>query len=489
MSMSVFKSGKKRKPLHFLWGIMLAAVGLLAVVVYSRRGSGNLQEDDGRMAEDLARLSAQSYESVLLSMHSTQSFQEEDFSVFLNQDALIASHCILDLAELSDYLDCVFRSGNGISHVYLSLDPELLWNAAGGNSRRWSRSLSEYLYPYIEAHPDVPFEILLPYPYIDYWLSFSEKKLDSLLTLYRSLVDGLCAYPNVKTYFPGQEFWLMINPDNYEESLFDVNEIVAQKLFLYTFCDAVYQITPQNGEDVLRSLRETILREKNSPTRYPDLSGWSLVLFGDSILGNFDGSYSIPGYINGLSGATVYNYAVGGSSASLRSEKGSDFPMVADSFLAGDSLVSKGCRVFSHGEAPEGAEGRKLCFLINFGINDYLSGTPLENPSDPFDITTYKGALRTYVSRLQADFPDACYILISPTHIINQEGDIPLADYCSALQEISEEMDTFYLDNYDSFVITQDNLWDYLSDGYHPNERGRLAMAADIMYFMEENLP
>ena len=50
-------------------------------------------------------------------------------------------------------------------------------------------------------------------------------------------------------------------------------------------------------------------------------------------------------------------------------------------------------------------------------------------------------------------------------------------------------MDTFYLDNYDSFVITQDNLWDYLSDGYHPNERGRLAMAADIMYFMEENLP
>ena len=50
-------------------------------------------------------------------------------------------------------------------------------------------------------------------------------------------------------------------------------------------------------------------------------------------------------------------------------------------------------------------------------------------------------------------------------------------------------MNLFFIDNYNDFVITQDNLWDYLSDGYHPNEKGRLAIAANIMYFMEENLP
>ena len=180
---------RKKKSLYIFICILLPAIGVAAFLAAGLRDrtADSLPPADGKMAAELAQLSEGTYDSVLLSMHSTQSFQEEDFSVFLNQDALIASHCILDLAELSDYLDCVFRSGNGISHVYLSLDPELLWNAAGGNSRSWSRSLSEYLYPYIEAHPDVPFEALLPYPYIDYWLSFSEKKLDSLLTLYRSL--------------------------------------------------------------------------------------------------------------------------------------------------------------------------------------------------------------------------------------------------------------------------------------------------------------
>ena len=493
--MLTYNTDKQKKLSAFLWFPLLAAAGLLAFIIYTRSeaASYNLSEDDGRMTADLAQFSTENYESILLSMHSTQNFRKEDYSLFLNQDILIASHCLLNMEEFSGYLDCAFRSGNEVSHVYLSLDPELLWNAVGKSSRKWNRNLADYLYLYIENHPNVSFEVLLPYPYINYWLSFSEKKLDTLLAVYHNLVDGLCAYPNVKVYFPGEEYWLMVNPGNYENSLFDANEVIAQKLFLYTFCDSLYQITPENEADMWDTLRTIIAREKSSPTHYPDLSDWCLVFFGDSILGNFEGSYSIPGYINGLSNAVVYNYAIGGSSASLRTENGYDFPNVMDSFFTDDILISNGHAMFCPAGAQDGElEGRKLCFVINFGINDFLSCTPLDNPADPFDPSTYKGALRACISRLQGDFPDAYIILVSPTHIICDDTEQPghsLAAYNKALEEISGEMNLFFIDNYNDFVITQDNLWDYLSDGYHPNEKGRLAIAANIMYFMEENLP
>ena len=44
----------------------------------------------------------------------------------------------------------------------------------------------------------------------------------------------------------------------------------------------------------------------------------------------------------------------------------------------------------------------------------------------------------------------------------------------------------YFIDNYHDFIITEDNLSDYLPDGCHPNEEGRLGMAVRIMDFMED---
>ena len=77
---------------------------------------------------------------------------------------------------------------------------------------------------------------------------------------------------------------------------------------------------------------------------------------------------------------------------------------------------------------------------------------------------------------------------MSPTRlgVVPQRQAAALTDYIRALEELSQEMDLYFIDNYHDFIITEDNLSDYLPDGCHPNEEGRLGMAVRIMDFMED---
>lgn len=488
--MSNFSSRKKRLFIFICVFLPLAiAVGAWGAKSLCGRSANDPPPDDGRMEEDLARLSRESYDSVLISMHSSRNFTSEDFWTYLNRNTLIASHTLLNVEELSRYLDCLLSSGNEVSHVYLCLDPELLWKTVGRKSAAWNSALADHLYSYIENYPDISFEVLLPYPHMDYWLSLSQKELDTLLTVYHTFVVGLSAYPNSKTYFPGGLYWLMVNPGNYEDTLFDANAVITQKLFLMAFCDGLYQVTAQNGDACWNALREIIARETETPSRYPDLSDWRLVFFGDSIFGNFPGSYSVPGYVSGLSDAVSYNCAIGGSSASQRPDNDRDFPAVIDGFFAENKLLlNDGSEMLYPDEFEKDDNKEKnICFIINFGTNDYFSGCAVENPQDPLDRTTYTGALRYCISRLQERFPNACYVLVSPTRlgVTTDSQRYPLTDYVTALEETAREMGVCFIDNYNDFVITEDNITDYLSDGCHPNEDGRLAMALRIMNFID----
>lgn len=481
--------------------LLLATVAAVAAVrlipKYISVSGDNIRISDDKMEADLERLSGETYDSILISMHSTEPFSEEDFVSFRGLDTVVASHTLLNTEELSAYFDCILRSGNTLSNVYLCLDPELLWINASEKTENWERSLTSGLYSYIRSNPGISFEILLPYPHISYWLNFNQKDLDILLSVYLTLINELSSYPNTKTFFPGVEEWLIINPGNYDISSFDANEIVTNKLFLYTFCDCVYQVTPENESLFLDSLLSVVERERNTPTHYPDLSDLYIVFLGDSILGNYAGSISIPGYVSCLSDAFFCNFAVGGATAAFRSENGSDFPNIIDRILTEHTSEQDGRSVFMSGEADaEDLSGKKLCFVINYGFNDYFNGTPVEDPENPGNITSYKGSLRTGISRLQAVFPDACYIIMSPTHTArfgddaktgSEAGDIFPA-YIEAAQELAAEMNLYFLDNYNDFVVTEENLDVYLSDGCHPNERGRLAIAVSLMNFIEENV-
>ncbi len=455
--------------------ILLSAATAVLFLFILYRLKVNSIDTNAQTKQTLLRLSTESYESVLLSMHSPQSFRKEDFAYYRGHNTLVVEHAVLNTEELSRYLEQIFLSENEVSNLFLCLDPEILWLEAKEKTSRWSKNLAENLYSYIDSHPDVTFEVLLPSPYIDYWLSFSEDALSDLLGVYHTLVNELSAYSNAKVYFPGYEYWLMINPGNYTLPPFDMNETLAQQLIRYTFCDGAYQITPLNEDFFWNSLRAAIRQEQESPAFYPDLSGWRLVFFGDSIFATSSGSLSIPGYISGLSHAAATNLAVGGSSAVT------NFSSAADSFLSEET--PKLCQ-------------QKLCFIINYGFNDYFNGVPLENTSDLYDSATYKGSLRSCILRLQAAYPDACFILVAPTHtafydngtMIPGENGAVLEAYVNAAEEISKEMGTHFIDNYHNFVINEETINDYLSDGCHPNEKGRLAIACRIMEYINDFL-
>lgn len=484
-------------------GILLAAaLAFTAFLLYRNNCSTSpspiLQEDDGKKAADLQRLSEETYSAVLLSMHSTANYREEDFLRYRGLDTLVAAHALLNTEELSEYLDCIFRSGNAVSDLYLCPDPELLWEASGQKAGIWEKKLKQDLYSHIKAHPDITFSVLLPHPYIGYWLELDEDSLDGVFTLYRTLINGLSAYPNARTFFPGAQDWLTLNPDNYADTFFDTNEVITESMLLHVFCDGDYAITPENEDNFWTSLRETIAREKISPTRHTDLSGWCLVFFGDSILGNYPGSFSIPGYVTGLSDAVSFNYAVSGTSASsIANVDRPDFPTIVYDFLEKNTTLSGNVYRFTpEGSPASGLADKKLCFLISYGFNDYFDGAPVENPQDPYDIHSFKGGLRTCIARLQETFPHAAYVLMTPTHTSafqsgtesnNENGD-RFPDYINAVREIAGETGAFLLDNYNDFVITEENLDEYLADGIHPNETGRLAIACRIIDFIEKEM-
>ena len=193
--------------------------------------------------------------------------------------------------------------------------------------------------------------------------------------------------------------------------------------------------------------------------------------------------------MTGLSGAATYNFAVGGGSATYHGENDCDFPNVIQRFLKENLSDTAGGKVFAPGgNTIDDLDNKKMCIVINFGLNDYFTGSLIENPADPDDTASYKGGLRACIARLRENFPHAAYIVMSPTHtgFFSNGRDIqspqggPLSAYVDAAEAAALETGAYFLDNYNDFVITDENLWDYLGDGCHPNENGHLAIAAQL---------
>ena len=106
--------------------------------------------------------------------------------------------------------------------------------------------------------------------------------------------------------------------------------------------------------------------------------------------------------------------------------------------------------------------------------------------SDPYDITSFSGALRTSISRLKEAYPNACILLSAPnytsyhsngTEIQTEAGGV-VTDYVNAVLTIAAENNCLVLNNYTEAGINAENHTVYLSDGCHPNERGRFIVGS-----------
>lgn len=96
------------------------------------------------------------------------------------------------------------------------------------------------------------------------------------------------------------------------------------------------------------------------------------------------------------------------------------FVIAVDTFLKQDPTVLREDTVYRtslEAYLNDDHRGRRLCFVINYGLNDYFSGYAVDDPEDPYDTVTYCGALRTGIRSLQEAYPDALILLAAPNYI------------------------------------------------------------------------
>jgi hypothetical protein len=503
--MVTYKTRKITKLLIFACMALIIAAGTF--VIYAYFHFVHFTSDDVRKA-DIESFNAGDFEEVIISMLPPEYFDENDIGGFTGKSTAKASHMFTNMYDIKSFLDDMTVSPK---NVYLVIDPVKISAEYGYHASLYARMYNSTLLAVMRSHPDTSYKVLLSYYSLDYWKSLSETEVDKTLSAYRDFLNIFYGEPNAVIYYVGAEEWLIANPENYEAP--DVcNESVSNQIVALTLQDDSYILTPLNMEkqfDAVKSLvadlsTDELLADRNLAQK-PDLSYMDIVFFGDSVIGNFTDSTSIPGVVAGLSGARTYNMGVGGATATCQYEDAPNAITTVEAFLSADSSF------FSEGQqAKYGIEDyyadhetdseRDICFVINYGFNDYFGGMPIEEwKSDStdmadgeYDTASYKGALKAAVMKLRSAFPECRIVLMTPGYCsYYRSGTIPkssdggmLEEYVNAVIDVADEMGVECIDNYHNLGINAFNHGRYLSDGCHPNTMGRYIMAWYIVDYL-----
>ncbi len=455
---------------------------------------------DAQRASDLARINEEKPEGIMLSMMPTESYNAEDMGHFLGITAIKAEHRVENLYDIRDFLNALEESPDV---VYLALDPVFIASRYGYHASFYERAYADTLLSAVRENADTSYRILLSYYSLAYWKTLSDKEREDAISAYRDFVNIFQAEPNVAVHFMGAEEWLIANPDNYETKN-SCNEPVTRYLIAITIASNNYKLNPENMEEKFSMIR-TMAEGKSTdpllaycePSAYPDLSDTDIVFFGDSVIGNFRGSSSIPGVVAGLSGAKTYNLGIGGTTATYRGGAGDVSLLgVVEAFLNQNSSLFQGdyeqgaqdMKAFYDSRAGEG-KSRDTYFIISFGLNDYFNGLPVDVPASDDERFCYAGALRAAVVRLREGYPESRIILMTPNYSaefhggmdINAPGGGQLSEYADAVFRVAAEMDAEVIDNFGGVGINADNMGAYITDGTHPNERGRYVIGRYIV--------
>lgn len=500
--MSRGQEGQKQKGKVLLCLIIILAAAVSISVLYFYFCAIHYTADEIR-ALDIAQINERDPECLLLSMLPAEQFNEEDFEYFRGISTVKASHRFENLYDIRDFFDALEVSQK---QVYLVIDPAFIGSCYGFHASLYGRAYKDTLLTAVKENADTTYEILLPYYSLKYWKELSEKEREDMISSYRDFVNIFCGEPNVMFYFLGAEEWLIANPANYETEN-SCNKEVTRTIVAFTFRDDTYRLTVENMEDRFQVIRELAGDKSSDPLlagydlgMSADLSDMDIVFFGDSVIGNFTDSTSIPGVVAGLSGASVYNFGVGGTTAAFRGdpEEMSLLPVV-EAFLGGDlSALSDEHHIKRDMEeyisGHDGGESRSTCFILNFGLNDYFVGMPVYSQTPEDGRSCYEGALRSAVTLLKKASPDCRIILMTPNYSVEFRGgtDIQspaggtLSDYAEAVWDVARQEQVEVIDNFKESGIDADNVWTYISDGTHPNELGRYIIGRRIVRHLYE---
>lgn len=466
------KQTRKQKKFFLLAGIIIGLCILTAILLVC------LFPKNKRA--DLKRLSTECYDSVFLSMYPIDNFYEEDFTYWRGMTLVKADYNLPSFSSLKTYLNVIGKSGNTISTIYLGVLPEKLdpGKLAG----------------LLQSYPGVHFEIILPNPSMDDWLALSEEQCERTLSAYEDFINTLLPYGNMSLYFFGASEWLIANPANYGEGLL-TSEDTSLTIMLNSDRDHAYLLTEENSRKTLEQLSSLIDSYRLTPPSYPDASHMSIVFLGDSVIGNYTGPTSIPGVVEGLTHAQVFNLGNGGGSATKYAEEDCSLLDIVNTIIYKDMSyvtldLEKPAGYHLNAELNNYFKADlqdELCFVISYGLNDYFCGALIAS-DDPYDPQTYAGSIRTSVEALKQAYPDARIILMTPNFTsyfgngTDYRGDAThtLEDYVDTVISLADELQVELLDNYHDLGINAKNHGTYLLDGCHPNETGRFMIGSRI---------
>ena len=233
----------------------------------------------------------------------------------------------------------------------------------------------------------------------------------------------------------------------------------------------------------------------------PAVNRLQIVFLGDSILDGYRNETGIA-YLTGVyCDADVYNLAMGGTTAALVTYESAVYDQWSSRCLQGvvhaicgnvDAKIMDGYRA---GEVFATCDFSNTdYFVIEYGMNDFLSGVPLNDEDDTFDEYTYVGALRVAIQRLREAVPDATIVLCSPNYaqfwgkdgsylgdgnMVNNGGG-KLVEYYRVCGNVSVDMNTLFLDAYEGIGLDAYSADEYLEDGIHLSEKGRRKYAEKL---------
>ena len=262
-----------------------------------------------------------------------------------------------------------------------------------------------------------------------------------------------------------------------------------------------------------------VLANKQEAPKYEH----NIVFLGDSVIGNYAQFFSVTTVMEDRLGVDVYNGALGGTCMSFyvgnvrESVHSSQWSMVklAQAIYAED-WTSQVAGV-SYSENYRESAGQILDYfyerilhlsqtdfskvdilIMEHGTNDYNCGQVLESEEDPWDITTYAGAIRTTVKLLTEKYPDLRIILVSPIYceFIDEDnakcyetdfGGGVLDDYVQMQKTVAEECGVEWINAYHGSGIWSDTIDIYTYDKLHLTDEGKQLIGDLIADYLEEN--
>lgn len=219
-----------------------------------------------------------------------------------------------------------------------------------------------------------------------------------------------------------------------------------------------------------------------------------IVVFGDSIWNAARGEDGISEYIQQETGATVYNCAIGGTTAALVEGENSmenwtsncfnGMIYVARKLVPAEKVLGDNTVVLDIIKQVDFAEMDYV--IVSYGLNDFFCDVSIY-PKEYYEITNYVGALRNGITKLKENYPHLKIIVISPTYTQMFEGEktFEIGDYVEAARGVAAEMEVEFLDMFHILGNNAESRMEHLDDGVHLSAEGRKVYSDAVIHFLE----